>query len=59
MPTYTNISLVVSQNLAFVAGDYVQLSYDANNYIVGKVVSYNKANGNLTITPTQIGRAHV
>ena len=30
----------ISTNLSYVAGDIVQLSYDANNYVIGTVTSY-------------------
>jgi hypothetical protein len=49
---YSNITFNISANLAYVAGDIVQLSHDANNYIIGTVVSYNKNTGVLVITPT-------
>jgi hypothetical protein len=53
---YANVTFTVSTGLAYVAGDIVQLSHDANNYIVGTVVSYNPANGQLVITPsTSVG----
>ena len=52
MPTYSNISIVITTNLSYVAGDFIQVNYDANNYIVGEVISYVKANGNLTLRPT-------
>ena len=41
----------VSTGLAFVANDFVQASYDADNYIIGRVVSYNIGTGVLIITP--------
>ena len=47
-----NITLTINTNLAYIAGDYVQLSNNANNYIVGKVVSYNPSTGSITISPT-------
>lgn len=53
---YSNITFTISTDLSYVAGDVVQLSYDANNYIIGTVVSYNSANGELIITPsTSVG----
>ena len=52
MPTYTNISITTATGLSYKAGDYVQLSNDPNNYIVGEVVSYNKNTGAMTLTPT-------
>jgi hypothetical protein len=32
---YANINITTTTGLSFVAGDNVQLSYDANNYIIG------------------------
>jgi len=49
---YSNITFTVPTNLNYIAGDYVQFSHDADNYIVGYVVSYNPSTGSMTITPT-------
>jgi hypothetical protein len=38
---YANINITTTTGLAFVTGDNVQLSYDADNYIIGIVVSYD------------------
>lgn len=50
---YSNLTFTVSTNLSFVANDFVQLSADANNYIIGRVVSYNPSTGVLVITPLE------
>jgi len=42
----------ISTNLSYQAGDIVQLSYDANNYVIGTVNSYNPSTGELDITVT-------
>ena len=48
---YSNVTFTVSQNLSYVAGDFVQLSYDVDNYVVGTVVSYDDITGVMVITP--------
>ena len=48
---YSNMTFTVSTGLAFVVNDFVQLSHDADNYIIGRVVSYNSGTGVLVITP--------
>jgi hypothetical protein len=48
---YSNMTFNVSTGLAFVVNDFVQVSYDANNYIIGRVVSYDSGTGVLVITP--------
>lgn len=40
----------ISTNLSYAAGDIVQLSYDANNYVIGTVNTYNPSTGQLDIT---------
>ena len=50
---YSNVTFTVSQNLSYVAGDFVQLSYDADNYVIGTVVSYNSTTGVMIITPVK------
>ena len=40
----------ISTNLSYTAGDIVQLSYDANNYVIGTVNTYNPSTGQLDIT---------
>ena len=49
---YSNLSFTVPTGLSYVAGDFVQFSYDANNFINGVVVSYNSSTGAMVITPT-------
>lgn len=48
-----NATFTVSTNLSYVAGDYVQLSANASNYVIGTVVSYNSSTGVMVITPVQ------
>jgi hypothetical protein len=51
---YSNISLVTDPNLLFQQYDFIQLSHDENNYIIGRVVSYNINSGELVFTPIQV-----
>jgi hypothetical protein len=46
-----NATFNCSPNLSYVAGDFVQLSYDVDNYVVGTVVSYDDITGVMVITP--------
>ena len=46
-----NATFNCSPNLSYVAGDFVQLSYDANNYVIGTVVSYSDTTGVMVINP--------
>jgi len=48
-----NATFNCSPNLSYVAGDFVQLSYDANNYVIGTVVSYSDVTGIMVINPVQ------
>jgi len=48
-----NATFNCSPNLSYVAGDFVQLSYDANNYVIGTVVSYSSTTGVMVITPVK------
>jgi hypothetical protein len=48
---YSNITISTNTELAYEPGDYVQASYDANNYIIGQVVSYTKATGSMVLAP--------
>ena len=43
----------ISKDLSYQAGDIVQLSYDASNYVIGTVNSYNASTGALDITVTK------
>jgi hypothetical protein len=47
-----NMTFTINTGLAYQAGDNVQLSYDADNFVIGVVVSYDKVTGVLVITPT-------
>ena len=48
-----NATFNCSPRLSYVAGDFVQLSYDVNNYVVGTVVSYSSTTGVMVITPVK------
>jgi len=50
---YSNITFTVQTGLSFLENDFVQVSADTSNYIIGRVVSYNPSNGALIITPLQ------
>lgn len=52
MPTYQNITFNVSLNLLLKTHDFVKISHDADNYILGQVVSYNPSTGVLVVTPS-------
>ena len=47
-----NMTFTINTGLAYKAGDNVQLSYDADNFVIGVVVSYDEVTGVLVITPT-------
>lgn len=49
---YSNVTFTVSTGLAFIANDFVQVSHDANNYIIGRVVSYDSSTGVLVVAPS-------
>ena len=48
-----NATFNCSPRLSYVAGDFVQLSYDVDNYVIGTVVSYNSTTGVMVITPVK------
>jgi len=50
---YNNISITTNTGLSFIAGEFLQLIHDSNNYIFGQVVSYNPSNGALVVAPTK------
>jgi hypothetical protein len=50
---YSNLTFNVQPALSFVVNDFVQVTHDANNYIIGRVVSYNPSTGVLIITPLE------
>jgi hypothetical protein len=54
---YSNISLITDSNLLFQQYDFIQLSHDENNYIIGRVVSYNPNSGEMVFTPLQVNGA--
>ena len=49
--SYSNITLITDPNLSFEQYDFIQIVHDENNYIIGRVVSYNKTTGELIFTP--------
>ncbi len=49
---YSNITLNCSLNLSFRANDFVQVTHDELNYILGRVVSYDAGTGVMVLTPT-------
>ena len=49
--SYNNLNITVNTRLSLEVDDFVQLVYDANTSIYGRVVSYNSSTGALTITP--------
>jgi len=50
---YANITFTVQTNRSFLPNDFVQVSANASNYIIGRVVTYNPSTGALVITPLQ------
>jgi len=50
---YANITFTVQTNCSFLPNDFVQVSANASNYIIGRVVTYNPSTGALVITPLQ------
>ena len=50
---YSNITLNCSTNLSFRENDFVQVTYNATTYILGRVVSYSAITGVMVLTPTQ------
>ncbi|MFA6924975.1 MAG: spore surface glycoprotein BclB [Bacteroidales bacterium] len=50
-PDYTYI---VGTGLAYTVGESVVIAFDATNFMIGNVVSYNPATGALTVTVTSI-----
>lgn len=48
-----NATFNCSPRLSYVAGDFVQLSYDVDNYVIGTVVSYSDITGVMIITPVK------
>ena len=52
MPTYANITFNVSKYLSLQPSNFVKVSHDANNYILGVVQTYDPSTGVLVIAPT-------
>ena len=50
---YTNITFTVQTQLSFLVNDFVQVSANSTNYVIGRVVSYNPSTGALVITPLE------
>lgn len=50
---YSNLTFTVTTNLSFVTNDFVQVSANSTNYVIGRVVSYNPNTGALIITPLE------
>jgi len=50
---YSNLTFTVTTNLSFVTNDFVQVSANSTNYVIGRVVSYNPSTGTLIITPLE------
>lgn len=50
---YATLSLNISSNLSFVKYDYIKLSYNNTNFIIGQVSSYNPTTGALVFNPLQ------
>jgi hypothetical protein len=48
-----NATFNCSPKLSYVVGDFVQLSYDVDNYAIGTVVSYDSTTGVMVITPVK------
>jgi hypothetical protein len=52
--SYTNITLTIQPGRSFIPGDFVILSHDLDNYIVGQVVSYNSNTGEIVVLPLEV-----
>jgi hypothetical protein len=50
---YANITFTVQTQLSFLVNDFVQVSANSTNYVIGRVVSYNPSTGALVITPLE------
>jgi len=44
---YCPITITASTGMDFVAGNFIQLTYDVNNFILAQVDSYNPNTGEL------------
>ena len=47
---YSNITFNITTGRAFKVDDFVKVAANSNNYITGRVVSYNPATGDLVVT---------
>jgi hypothetical protein len=52
--SYSNITITTDPNLSYEQYDFIQVAHDENNYIIGRVVSYNKTSGQLIFTPIKV-----
>lgn len=50
---YANITFTVQTQRSFLVNDFVQVSANSTNYVIGRVVSYNPSTGALVITPLE------
>lgn len=48
---YANITFTVGLGLSYQPNNYVQISHNTDNYIIGTVVSYNSGTGELIVAP--------
>lgn len=48
---YSNITITTNPGLFFRQYDFIQVAHDSENYIIGRVVSYNSSTGVLVLTP--------
>jgi hypothetical protein len=51
----SNVTFTIDTGLSFVAGEFVQVIHDSNNYFFGQIVSYNFSTGVLVLSPTSPG----
>ena len=51
---YSNLTFNISLNKEFNPNDFVKVAYDGNNYITGRVVSYNPSTGALVVEPYEV-----
>jgi hypothetical protein len=51
---YSNLTFNISLNKEFNPNDFVKVAHDGNNYITGRVVSYNPSTGALVVEPYEV-----
>jgi hypothetical protein len=51
---YSNLTFNISLNKEFNTNDFVKVAHDGNNYITGRVVSYNPSTGALVVEPYEV-----